>query len=92
MDLAVIRQQILSSNTSTRKKAEALLSKKEVYDLSTNEWRELIVAVPADVEREIGMLKAAGTHDHWFCVSPIIKAWFRKVLARHCQPGLEGLL
>ncbi len=58
MDLTVIRQRILSSNTSAREKAEALLLERTVYDLSKKEWRELIAGVPADVRRQIGMLQS----------------------------------
>ena len=64
MDLTVIRQQILSSNTSVREKAEALLLERTVYDLSKKEWRELIAGVPADVKKQIGMLKSAGTQGY----------------------------
>lgn len=60
MDLAVIQQHILSSNTSVREKAEALLLRRTVYELDVKEWRELIAGVPADVKRQIGMLKLAG--------------------------------
>ena len=66
MDLTVIRQQVLSGNASAREKAEALLLERTVYDLSKKEWRELIAGVPADVKKQIGMLKSAGTQGHLF--------------------------
>ncbi len=66
MDLTVIRQQILSSNTSVREKAEALLLERMAYDMSKDEWRELIAGVPADITRQIGVLKSAGTQGHLF--------------------------
>ena len=60
MDLADILQQIfLSSNTSARKKAEELLLQKAIYDLDRKEWRELLAGIPADVKRQIGILKSA---------------------------------
>ncbi|KAL0028410.1 hypothetical protein WJX77_004591 [Trebouxia sp. C0004] len=60
MDLAALRQQILSSNQTANEKAADLLLESEVNDLSRDEWRELIAGIPADVKKEIGMLKSAG--------------------------------
>ncbi len=40
MDLIIIRQQILSSNTYVREKAEALLLERMAYDMSKDEWRD----------------------------------------------------
>ena len=59
MDLADIRQQV-SSNTSARQKAEALLLERAIYDLDRKEWHELLAGIPADVERQISILKLAG--------------------------------
>ncbi|KAL3145928.1 hypothetical protein ABBQ38_015291 [Trebouxia sp. C0009 RCD-2024] len=61
MDLAGIRQQVLSSNTSAQEKAEALLLERVVYELNSKEWRELLAGIPADVRRQIGLLKSADT-------------------------------
>lgn len=66
MDLTVIQQQVVFSSASVRGKAEALLLERSVYELSREEWRELIAGVPADVKRQIGMLKSAGTQGHLF--------------------------
>ena len=64
MDLAALRQQILSSNKTANEKAADLLLESNVNDLSKDEWRELIAGIPADVKREIGRLKSAGTQLH----------------------------
>ena len=64
MELAKLRQQILSRNKTASKKAEDLLLKREVNEMSKDEWRELIAGIPEDVEREIGRLKSAGTQLH----------------------------
>ena len=61
MDLAALRQQILSSNKTANEKAADLLLESELNDLSKDEWRELIAGIPADVKKEISMLKSAGT-------------------------------
>lgn len=66
MDLADIRQQVLSSNTPAREKAEELLLQKAIYDLNRKEWRELLAGIPADVKRQIGILKSAGKRGHLF--------------------------
>ncbi len=66
MDFSALRQQILSSNKTAREKAEALLLKSTVNGLNKDEWRELIAAIPEDVEKEIGMLKSAGTQDQLY--------------------------
>ncbi|KAL0023742.1 hypothetical protein WJX77_000108 [Trebouxia sp. C0004] len=59
MEPAKLRQQILSSNKTASEKAEDLLLKREVNEMSKVEWRELIAGIPEDVEREIGRLKSA---------------------------------
>ena len=64
MDLAALRQQILSSNKTADGKAEDLLLESKVNELSKDEWRELIAGIPADVKQEIGRLKSAGTQFH----------------------------
>ena len=64
MDLSALRQQILSSSKTASEKAEVFLLKRQVNDLSKDEWRELIAGIPEDVERGIGMLKSAGIHLH----------------------------
>ena len=64
MDLATLRQQILSSNKTANEKAEDLLLEHRVNDLSKDEWRQLIAGIPEDVKKEIGRLKAAGTQLH----------------------------
>lgn len=56
MDLADIRQQVLSSNIPARENAEELLLQKAIYDLNRKEWRELLAGIPADVKRQIGIL------------------------------------
>ena len=66
MDLGDIRQQVLSSNTAARQKAEALLLERAIYDLNTEEWRELLADIPADVKRQIGILKSAGKQARLF--------------------------
>lgn len=66
MDLADIRQQILSSNTSAREKAEALLLERTIYALNRKEWHELLAGIPADVKRQVGMLMSAGKQGHLF--------------------------
>lgn len=66
MDSADIRQQVLSSSTSVRENAEALLLKRAVYDLNKKEWRELVAGIPADAEMQIGRLKSAGIQGHLF--------------------------
>ena len=68
MDLADIRQQVLSSNTSARKRAEEVLLARATYDLNINEWREFLAGIPADVKRQIGILKSAGKRGQ-LCVS-----------------------
>ena len=55
MDLANIRQQVLSSNTFAQKRAEELLLARATYDLNIKEWRELLAGVPADIKRQIGI-------------------------------------
>ena len=74
MDLADIRQQVLSSNTSARKKAEALLLERVVYELNRKEWRELLAGIPSDVKRQIGILMSAGKQRPLVYVTVIIKA------------------
>ena len=64
MEPAKLWQQILSSNKTASEKAEDLLLKREVNEMSKDEWRELIAGIPEDVEREIGRLKSAGTQLH----------------------------
>ena len=64
MDLAALRQQILSSSKTANEKAEDLLLESKVNELSKDEWRELIAGIPADVKKEIGRLKSAGTQLH----------------------------
>ena len=64
MEPAKLRQQILSSNKTASEKAEDLLRKRGVNEMSKDEWRELIAEIPEDVEREIGRLKSAGTQLH----------------------------
>ena len=49
MDLAGIRQQVLSNNTSAQEKTEELLLERAIYELSSKEWRELLAGIPADV-------------------------------------------
>ncbi|DBB01754.1 TPA: hypothetical protein ACH3X1_000374 [Trebouxia sp. C0004] len=61
MDLSALRQEILLSNKTASEKAEAFLLKSKVNDLSKDEWRNFIAGIPEDVEKEIGMLKSAGT-------------------------------
>lgn len=60
MDLADIREQVLSSNISVQEKAQILLHEKVAYDMSKKEWLELLIGVPADVRGQIGQLKLAG--------------------------------
>ena len=64
MEPAKLRQQILLSNKTASEKAEHLLLKREVNEMSKDEWRELIAGIPDDLEREIGRLKSAGTQLH----------------------------
>ncbi len=64
MEPAKLRQQILLSNKTASEKAEHLLLKREVNEMSKDEWRELIAGIPDNVEREIGRLKSAGTQLH----------------------------
>ena len=64
MDLATLRQQILSSSKAADAKAEDFLLERKVNDLSKDEWRELIAGFPEDVKKEIGRLKSAGTQLH----------------------------
>ena len=54
MKPAKLRQQILSSNKTASEKAEHLLLKREVNEMSKDEWRELIADIPADVEKLAG--------------------------------------
>ena len=65
-DLADIRQLVHSSDTSARKKAEALLLERAAYDLKIQVWRGLVAGVPEDVRRQIGVLKSAGKLGHLF--------------------------
>lgn len=65
MEPAELQRQILSSNKSANEKAEDLLLEREVNEMSKDEWRELIAGIPADVKREIGRLKSAGTQLHF---------------------------
>ena len=60
-DLSVMREQSLTSNKSAVKKAEALLLRRMVNELSKDEWRELIAEVPEDVLTELGRLMSAST-------------------------------
>ena len=62
MDLASIRQHILTSNQTAGEKAKAFLRKNKVHELSKDVWRELIAGIPDEVEEEICILKSAGTH------------------------------
>ena len=64
MDLSVLRHEILSSNEDASEKAKTFLDKRQFLELSKDEWRQLVVGVPADVEKEITMLKSAGTELH----------------------------
>ena len=66
MDLADIRQQVLSNKTSARQKAEELLLERAIYDLTRKEWRELLAGIPADVKKQISILKSAGKRGHLF--------------------------
>ena len=61
MDLADIWQEVPSSNTSAREKAQELLLQRAAFDLNKQEWRELLAGTPLDVRREIGILMSAGT-------------------------------
>lgn len=61
MNLSTIRTQIISRNQTASQKAEALLVARKVYEMSKDEWRELIVEIPEDVMKEIGTLMSAGT-------------------------------
>ena len=61
MEPAKLRQQILSSNKTASEKAEDLLLKREVNEMSKDEWRELIAGIPEDVKKEVGMLMPTGT-------------------------------
>lgn len=70
MDLDDLRQQILLSNKTASEKAECLLLESTVYDLSKDEWRQLITGIPADVKKEVGKLKSAGTYLHLRTSSP----------------------
>ena len=70
MDLVHLRQQILLSNKTASEKAERLLLESTVNDLSKDEWRQLIAGIPADVKKEIGKLKSAGTYLHMHTSSP----------------------
>ena len=54
MEPAKLRQQILFSNKTASEKAEHLLLKREVNEMSKDEWRELIADIPADVEKLAG--------------------------------------
>ena len=64
MEPSELQRQILSSNKNASEKAEDLLLEREVNEMSKDEWRELIAGIPADVKREVGRLKAAGTQLH----------------------------
>ena len=64
MDLSALRQQILLSNRTANEKGEAFLLKRQVNDLTKDEWRNLIAEIPEDVEKAIGRLKSAGTQLH----------------------------
>ena len=68
MDLSALQQQILSSNKTASEKAECLLLKNTVNDLTKDEWRQLIAGVPDDVEKEIGKLKSAGKPQICTCI------------------------
>ena len=46
MDLSALRQQILLSNKTASEKAETFLLKRQVNDLSKDEWRNLIAGIP----------------------------------------------
>ena len=52
--------------------AEAFLLEERACDLSYKDWCELIAEAPADVKKQIVMLKSAGTQAT--CVILIIKA------------------
>ena len=60
-----LRQQLLLGNKTASEKAKSFLFKSKVFDLSKDEWRELIAEIPEEVEEEIGILKSAGTYLHW---------------------------
>ena len=64
MEPAKLQQQILSSNKTASEKAEDLLLKRVVNEMSRDEWRELIAGIPEDVKRELGRLKSAGAQLH----------------------------
>ena len=59
MDLAALRQQILSSSKTANEKAEDLLLESKVNELSKDEWRELIAGIPADVKKETWQVKVS---------------------------------
>ena len=63
MDLASLRQDILTSNKTASEKAEAFLRKSRANVLSKDEWRNFIAGIPEEVEEEVCNL-TAGTHPH----------------------------
>lgn len=64
MDFSALRHEILSSSENASEKAQTFLNKSQFLELTKDEWRQLVVGVPADVEKEITMLKSAGTELH----------------------------
>ena len=64
MDFPALRQQILPSTKTASDKAEDFLLESQVSDLSKDEWQGLMAGIPADVKKEIGRLKSAGTQLH----------------------------
>ena len=64
MDFSALRHEILRSNGTASEKAEMFLHKSQLFELSTDEWRQLVVGVPIDVAKEIVDLKSAGTELH----------------------------
>lgn len=65
LDLSALRQQILSSKRPASEKADSFLLERSVNDLSKDQWQNLIVGIPKDVKKEIGMSKSAGTQLDW---------------------------
>lgn len=59
MDLSGVRQHILHGDKTANEKAELLMLKGKVNDLSLEEWRALIAGIPQDVKKQIGILMSA---------------------------------
>ena len=55
MALSALRHHILSSNETASEKADTVVLKSKVNDLSKDEWQKRIAGIAEDVDKRIGV-------------------------------------